>query len=386
MLLGVRAVIAESYERIHRSNLVGMGVLPLQFLPGESATSLGPDRPRGVHDPRARRGPDAAPAVTVVATPIRPTAARSAVQRDRPARRPDRGRLLPERRDPAGGPATDRRVERERVGFLNDGDRAVGSMSSAVGRTDGLPEEPTTDTTTDSEPAPDLAAAPSDLTTRSTRHLRDDLIEAVGRAVVGADEAVRLVLWRCSPTATSWSRTSRAPARRSSPGRSPGRSTSDERGSRARPTCCRSTSPGPACTRAARCGSSRARSSRTSCSSTRSTGRRRGRSRRCSRRCRSARSRSRATTRPLPEPFVVLATQNPIEYEGTFALPAGPARPVPRPGRGSAIPTRPGSGRSRAATRPPPSRSTRSSRSSTARAARPARPGPHVRVADEVEA
>jgi len=42
-LLGVRAVIAQSYERIHRSNLVGMGVLPLQFLPGESATSLGLD-------------------------------------------------------------------------------------------------------------------------------------------------------------------------------------------------------------------------------------------------------------------------------------------------------------------------------------------------------
>jgi aconitate hydratase len=40
-LLGVRAVLAESYERIHRSNLVGMGVLPLQFLPGESAASLG---------------------------------------------------------------------------------------------------------------------------------------------------------------------------------------------------------------------------------------------------------------------------------------------------------------------------------------------------------
>jgi aconitate hydratase len=40
-LLGVRAVIAETYERIHRSNLVGMGVLPLQFLPGESAASLG---------------------------------------------------------------------------------------------------------------------------------------------------------------------------------------------------------------------------------------------------------------------------------------------------------------------------------------------------------
>ncbi|MEV8512531.1 aconitate hydratase AcnA [Dactylosporangium sp. NPDC051484] len=40
-LLGVRAVIAESYERIHRSNLIGMGVLPLQFPQGESADSLG---------------------------------------------------------------------------------------------------------------------------------------------------------------------------------------------------------------------------------------------------------------------------------------------------------------------------------------------------------
>jgi aconitate hydratase len=41
LLLGVRAVIAESFERIHRSNLVGMGVLPLVFLPGENAQSLG---------------------------------------------------------------------------------------------------------------------------------------------------------------------------------------------------------------------------------------------------------------------------------------------------------------------------------------------------------
>ncbi|MFY0254101.1 aconitate hydratase AcnA [Chitinophaga sp. 30R24] len=40
-LLGVKAVIAESYERIHRSNLVGMGVLPLQYLDGENAASLG---------------------------------------------------------------------------------------------------------------------------------------------------------------------------------------------------------------------------------------------------------------------------------------------------------------------------------------------------------
>ncbi|MGC1757571.1 MAG: aconitate hydratase AcnA, partial [Trebonia sp.] len=40
-LLGVRAVLAESFERIHRSNLIGMGVLPLQFKPGESAATLG---------------------------------------------------------------------------------------------------------------------------------------------------------------------------------------------------------------------------------------------------------------------------------------------------------------------------------------------------------
>ncbi len=40
-LLGVKAVITESFERIHRSNLVGMGVLPLNFMPGENVESLG---------------------------------------------------------------------------------------------------------------------------------------------------------------------------------------------------------------------------------------------------------------------------------------------------------------------------------------------------------
>ena len=40
-LLGIRAVIAESYERIHRSNLVGMGIVPLQYLEGQTAASLG---------------------------------------------------------------------------------------------------------------------------------------------------------------------------------------------------------------------------------------------------------------------------------------------------------------------------------------------------------
>jgi aconitate hydratase len=41
MLLGVKAVIAESFERIHRSNLIGMGVVPLQFQQGQNAQSLG---------------------------------------------------------------------------------------------------------------------------------------------------------------------------------------------------------------------------------------------------------------------------------------------------------------------------------------------------------
>ena len=43
LLLGVKAVIAESFERIHRSNLIGMGVIPLQFPEGESWKSLGLD-------------------------------------------------------------------------------------------------------------------------------------------------------------------------------------------------------------------------------------------------------------------------------------------------------------------------------------------------------
>jgi len=56
-LLGVRAVIAESYERIHRSNLVGMGVLPLQFSAGQNAESLKLTGEEVVRDQRySRRG------------------------------------------------------------------------------------------------------------------------------------------------------------------------------------------------------------------------------------------------------------------------------------------------------------------------------------------
>ena len=48
-LLGVKAVIAESYERIHRSNLIGMGVLPLQYPAGETAATLGLDGTETFH-------------------------------------------------------------------------------------------------------------------------------------------------------------------------------------------------------------------------------------------------------------------------------------------------------------------------------------------------
>ena len=56
LLLGVRAVIAESFERIHRSNLVNMGVLPLQFDAGANAGVARPDRPRALRAHRHRAG------------------------------------------------------------------------------------------------------------------------------------------------------------------------------------------------------------------------------------------------------------------------------------------------------------------------------------------
>jgi len=67
MLLGVKAVIAKSYERIHRSNLIGMGVLPLQFMDGQGADTLGLTG-REVFDITGHADP-AAESVTVTATP-----------------------------------------------------------------------------------------------------------------------------------------------------------------------------------------------------------------------------------------------------------------------------------------------------------------------------
>ncbi|MEO7665157.1 MAG: aconitate hydratase, partial [Candidatus Limnocylindrales bacterium] len=67
-LLGVRAVIAESFERIHRSNLVGMGVLPLQHRPGETAAGLGLSGRERFTVEGVAGGPEARSRLHVVAT------------------------------------------------------------------------------------------------------------------------------------------------------------------------------------------------------------------------------------------------------------------------------------------------------------------------------
>ena len=81
-LLGVRAVIAESYERIHRSNLVGMGVLPLQFLPGQSRETLGL-RGDEVYDVRGIADARAAGSACAVRGDAAPTASTTRFEVDR---------------------------------------------------------------------------------------------------------------------------------------------------------------------------------------------------------------------------------------------------------------------------------------------------------------
>ncbi len=67
-LLGIRAVIAESFERIHRSNLVGMGVLPMEFMPGESAATIGLTGRESYAMPGLHAGIGPRERLTVVAT------------------------------------------------------------------------------------------------------------------------------------------------------------------------------------------------------------------------------------------------------------------------------------------------------------------------------
>ena len=127
----------------------------------------------------------------------------------------------------------------------------------------------------------------------------------------------------CSPRGTCSSRTCPAWARRCSPRRWRGPSTARCGGSSSPPTCCRATSPGSAPTTrsGASSSSSRGRCSRTSSSATRSTGPRRKPSRRCSSAWKSGTSPSTAPPTSWSAPFMVIATQNPVEMEGTYPLP-----------------------------------------------------------------
>ena len=108
-LLGVRAVIAESYERIHRSNLVGMGVLPLQFAAGESVESLGltGHETFDVADVATR-----ARATTTVTAPHATDGDAGAVRRDGADRHAAGVALLPPRRHPPVRPAPAARARR----------------------------------------------------------------------------------------------------------------------------------------------------------------------------------------------------------------------------------------------------------------------------------
>ena len=106
-LLGVRAVIAESFERIHRSNLIGMGVLPLQFAAGESVESLGLTGEETFDFGDLEAGQ----AKTVTVTATRRRRLEQGVRGDRPARHPERGHLLPQRRNPADGAAQPSRLD-----------------------------------------------------------------------------------------------------------------------------------------------------------------------------------------------------------------------------------------------------------------------------------
>ena len=108
-LLGVRAVIAASFERIHRSNLVGMGVLPLQFKPGELDRLAGPARRRGLLDRGSERRHQAGPGSHGHGR------ARGwhdgQLRGHRPPGHPGRDRVLPQRRHPAVRPARDAEAE-----------------------------------------------------------------------------------------------------------------------------------------------------------------------------------------------------------------------------------------------------------------------------------
>ena len=132
LLLGVRAVIAKSFERIHRSNLVGMGVLPLQFDAGVDASTAGPHREGDVRDPRRRRG--AGPGQAAHGEGHR-RAGQQGVHRHLPHRHTQRARLLPARRHPAvRAPAARRRRRPGTPGDARPSQCAAESLRARLSR------------------------------------------------------------------------------------------------------------------------------------------------------------------------------------------------------------------------------------------------------------
>ena len=117
LLLGVKAVLAESFERIHRSNLVNMGVLPLEFKAGQNAASL---KLTGRESLRHRRhGGDAdSRRPTSRSAPPRPTARVTRVHRARPHRHARGTGRVSQRRDSA--------VRAASTGEIDDGRWAMG--------------------------------------------------------------------------------------------------------------------------------------------------------------------------------------------------------------------------------------------------------------------
>ena len=130
-LLGVKAVVAESYERIHRSNLIGMGVLPLQYPQGETAESLGLDGTETFDI-------SGVTALNEGSTPAHGEGgghqAGRLHRRDRRRgadRHPGRGRLLPQRRHPAVRPEVARRLTPSRTSRRADPPARVSPSRSA---------------------------------------------------------------------------------------------------------------------------------------------------------------------------------------------------------------------------------------------------------------